>query len=110
MEALCWILFETNLAELILAQAYHSHRLTMAARLSEAGAPPPHEVTELSSVQSQTMALIRFARQHAYFITAPDGRTTAQGSAMGYHASHSSGGAPGVGPSAPLPPGAFGTL
>ena len=52
MEALCWILFEANLAELILAQAYHSHRLTMAAKLSEAGAPPSHEVTELSSIQS----------------------------------------------------------
>ena len=84
------MLFESDLAELILAQAFHCHRLAMAAQLAEAGAPPPHEATELSSHQSQSMALIRFARLHGY-------------------TAHSPGGASGTASHPPLPPGAFGS-
>ena len=93
MEALCWVLFESGLAELILAQAYHCIRLARAANSAEAGMPPQQEVSELPSHHSQSLALIRFARLHGY--------TT-----------HSTGGASGAAPSIPppIPPGAFGSM
>ena len=93
MEALCWELFESGLAELILAQAFHSLRLARAAKCAETGSPPPQDISEPPSHNSQSLALIRFAHLHGY-------------------STHSRGSAPGATPSIPppLPPGAFGSM
>ena len=114
MEAMCWILFEANLPELILAQAYHCYRRARAARLAEAGAPLSHSTAGHSTVQRQAMALIRFARQHDYIIAPPDSRPDAPHTVQGHRTPHPATrtlASPAAGssahPSQP-PPGAFG--
>ena len=114
MEALCWILLEANLPELILAQAYHCYRRTRAAKLAEAGASVPHSAAGQSTVQRQAQALIQFARQHDYFFAPPDARSAAPRTAQEQRHPHPATRAtasPAVGPrshSSQLPPGAFG--
>ena len=65
MEALCWLLFEADRPELILAQAYHCYRRARAAQLAEAGATDTFDESGQASAHMQ--ALIQYGQQLGYF-------------------------------------------
>ena len=71
MEALCWLLFEADRPELILAQAYHCHRRARAAQLAEAGASDTYDESGQASAHMQ--ALIQYGQQLGHFFR-PGGR------------------------------------
>ena len=80
MEAMSWLELEADHSELVLAQAFHSHRRTRLAQLAEAGATGTLDETGQAAAQMQ--ALIQYGQQLGYTFQQPDthGQTTRQGS------------------------------
>ena len=64
MEALSWLALEADYSELILAQAFHSHRRTRLAQLAEAGATDTPD--EAGQAAAQMQALIQYGLELGY--------------------------------------------